>query len=133
MITVLLVSSILNLINENDYLIIVNNSFKTNSFFIIARKDKISKGLKKEKTSIAFKTKHYPGALVNCLQRLSKNNINMTKLESRHIPENPWEYVFYVDFEGGLDDKNVKLALSEMEASVLFIKVLGSYPAGKKD
>ncbi len=112
---------------------IETNKSNTTKFFVIAKTENIPKDLKKEKTSIAFKTKHYSGALVNCLQRLSKNNINMTKLESKPIPENPWEYVFYVDFEGGIDDKRVKLALSEMEASALFIKVLGSYPAGKKD
>lgn len=112
---------------------IETSKFNTTKFFVIVKTDNIPKGLKKEKTSIAFKTKHYPGALVNCLQRLSKNSINMTKLESRPIPENPWEYIFYVDFEGGTDDKNVKLALSEMEASATFIKVLGSYPMGKKD
>ena len=100
-------------------------------FFVISTSDKIHENIKREKTSIAFKTKHYPGALINCLQRLSKNNINLTKLESRPVPEHNWEYVFYADFEGGIDDENVKLALSEMEASSLFLKVLGSYPKGK--
>lgn len=104
----------------------------TTKFFALVKKEDVPINLKKEKTSIAFKTKHYPGALVNCLQRLSKNNINMTKLESRPIPENPWEYVFYLDFYGGIEDENVKLALSEMEATAVFIKVLGSYPKGEK-
>jgi prephenate dehydratase len=107
-----------------------SNKNNTTKFFVIVKKENIPKDLKKEKTSIAFKTKHYPGALVNCLQRLSKNGINLTKLESRPIPENPWEYVFYADFEGGIEDDNVKLALGEMEASSTFIKVLGSYPKG---
>ena len=119
----------LNLLKKS----IETNKSNTTKFFVISKNENIPKDIKKEKTSIAFKTKHYPGALVNCLQRLSKNNINMTKLESKPIPENPWEYIFYVDFEGGIDDKNVNLALSEMEASTTFIKVLGSYPAGKKD
>jgi|TARA_B100001964_G_scaffold244798_1_gene327981 prephenate dehydratase len=108
------------------------NKHNTTKFFAIVKKSNIPKDLKKEKTSIVFKSKHYPGALVNCLQRLAKNNINLTKLESRHIPENPWEYVFYVDFDGSIEDKNVKLALSEMEASSIFIKILGSYPKGSK-
>lgn len=112
---------------------IETNKYNTTKFFVFAKKSRTPKDLKKEKTSIAFKTKHYPGALVNCLQRLSKNNINMTKLESRPIPENPWEYVFYVDFEGGLDDENVKLALNEMETTSTFIKILGNYPKGRKE
>ena len=101
-------------------------------FLVFVRNDKIPDEIKKEKTSVVFKTKHYPGALINCLQRLAKHNVNLTKLESRPIPENPWEYVFYADFEGGVDDENVKLALSEMEASSLFLKVLGSYTKGKE-
>ncbi len=112
---------------------IETSKYNTTKFFVLVKKRNIPKNLKKEKTSIVFKAKHYPGALVNCLQRLAKNGINMTKLESRPIPENPWEYVFYADFEGGIDDKNVKLALSEMEASSIFVKVLGSYPKGKED
>lgn len=112
---------------------IETNKNNATKFFVFVKKGKVPKDIKKEKTSIAFKTKHYPGALINCLQRLSKNNINLTKLESRPLPENPWEYVFYVDFEGSIDDENVKLALSEMEASSTFVKVLGSYPKGSKD
>ena len=112
---------------------IETNKYNTTKFFVIAKKNKVPKDIKKEKTSIAFKTKHYPGALVNCLQRLSKNSINMTKLESRPVPENPWEYVFYVDFVGGIDDENVKLALNEMETAATFIKVLGSYPKGRRE
>jgi prephenate dehydratase len=100
-------------------------------FFVVARPSDVPKNIKMEKTSIALKTKHYPGALVNCLQRLAKNNINLTKLESRPVPENPWEYVFFIDFEGGVNQDNVKLSLVEMEAAALFIKVLGSYPKGK--
>jgi len=107
---------------------IQSNMFNSTRFLVIAIG--ISQNLKKEKTSIAFKTKHYAGALVNCLQRLAKNNVNLTKLESRPIPDNPWEYVFYADFEGSIDADNVKLALSEMEATSLFIKILGSYPKG---
>lgn len=112
---------------------IATNKNTTTKFFVFVKKENVPKELKKEKTSIVFKTKHYPGALVNCLQRLSKNNVNLTKLESRPIPENPWEYVFYADFEGGIDNENVKLALSEMEAASIFVKVLGSYPKGSKD
>ena len=112
---------------------IETNKYNTTKFFVFAKKSNVPKNLKKEKTSIAFKAKHYAGSLVNCLQRLSKNGINMTKLESRPVPENPWEYVFYVDFIGGVDDENVKLALNEMETTATFIKILGSYPKGRKE
>jgi prephenate dehydratase len=107
-----------------------NNSTR---FLCIVKQDTQTAPFIKEKTSIVFKTKHYPGALINCLQRLSKHNINLTKLESRPCPENPWEYVFFADFEGGTDDEHIKKALNEMEASSLFLKVLGSYPKGKQE
>ena len=77
---------------------IQSNLSNTTRFLVFVKKENIPENLKKEKTSIAFRTKHYPGALVGCLQRLAKHNINLTKLESRPIPENPWEYVFYSDF-----------------------------------
>lgn len=114
---------------------ILEKSIETNKnnftkFFVFVKKENIPKDLKQEKTSIVFKTKHYPGALVDALQRLAKNDINLTKLESRPVPENPWEYRFFADFEGGLEDKNVKTAISEMEA-ISELKVLGSYPKGK--
>ena len=101
-------------------------------FFVLSREKNVPRDIRKEKTFIVFKTKHYPGALVSCLQRLAKNDVNLTKLESRPVPKKPWEYRFYVEFMGGADDENVKLSLSEMEASAEFLKVLGSYPAAKK-
>ena len=110
---------------------ISTNENNFTKFFVIVKEENISESIKKEKTSIAFKTKHTPGALINCLQIFSKNDVNLTKLESRPIPENPWEYVFYTDFEGGLEDKNVKTALEEMKSVSQFIKIFGSYPKGK--
>ena len=117
----------LNIIEKD----IATNKNNITKFFVFVNKENVPSGLKKEKISIVFKTKHYSGALISCLQRLAKHDINLTKLESRPIPENPWEYVFYADFEGGIEDENVKLALSEMEAASVFLKILGSYPKGK--
>lgn len=111
---------------------IAANKNNITKFFVFVKTENSPKNIVGEKTSIAFKTKHSPGALMNCLQALSKHGINLTKLESRPIPENPWEFVFYTDFEGSINDSNVKLGLKKMEASSMFLKVLGSYPRGKK-
>jgi len=97
-------------------------------FLVIVRED--PGGYHREKTSIAFKTKHAPGALENALHTLSANQVNLTRIQSRPIPENPWEYVFYADFEGGIDDTNVNIALRELEQEAAYVKVLGSYPKG---
>ncbi len=118
----------LEIITQN----IARNKFNVTKFLGFVQKEKTPHDLKMEKTSIAFKTKHRPGALISCLQRFSKNNVNLTKLESRPIPENPWEYVFFADLEGAYNDEKVKLSISEIEASSVFVKVLGSYPMGNK-
>lgn len=87
-------------------------------------------GLKREKTSLAFAVNHKPGALLRCLKRFADHGINLTRLESRPIAEDPFQYVFFVDFLGGADAPEVDRALDELRADARSIKVLGSYPAG---
>src|SRR5918992_905977 len=81
------------------------------------------------KTSLIFTTKHKQGALVASLNVLAAHGLNLTKLESRPRPGSPWEYVFYVDFEGNRADPRVQEALRELAARSFFLKVFGSYPA----
>jgi chorismate mutase/prephenate dehydratase len=81
------------------------------------------------KTSIILATGHHEGALVRCLNVLAVNGLNMLKLESRPRPNVPWEYLFYIDFEGNQADEAVKKALAGLTTEAVFIKVLGSYPA----
>lgn len=81
------------------------------------------------KTSLIFATKHKQGALVASLNVLAAHGLNLTKLESRPRPGSPWEYIFYVDFEGNLQDAATEGALRELTSHVLFLKVLGCYPA----
>ena len=107
-------------------------SFKDNftRFFVVVPKEEAPKDLRREKTSFVFQTYHRPGALVEILQILSKHGINMTKLESRPIPENPWQYRFLTDIDGGLYDPPVLAAIAEIGSSTPWHKVLGSYPKG---
>lgn len=81
------------------------------------------------KTSLIFTTKHKEGALVSCLNVLAAHRLSLNKLESRPRPGSPWEYVFYVDFEGNLQDPATETALRELAGHVLSMKVLGCYPA----
>ncbi len=81
------------------------------------------------KTSLIFATRHEQGALLACLNVLAGHGLNLTKLESRPRPNAPWEYLFYVDFEGNLADPAVEQALRELAGRTSFLKVLGSYPA----
>jgi prephenate dehydratase len=95
-------------------------------FFIISRKK--AEPSSKSKTSLVFGTKNLPGALYNCLGVFATRNLNLTKLESRPSRDKPWEYIFYVDFEGHVDDLVCQEAMAELEKLTNFIKVLGSYP-----
>ena len=111
---------------------IQTNSSNTTRFFVIAKKENVPADHKTGKTTVAFKTRHYPGALVDCLKIFQKYRLNLTKLESRPIPENPWEYVFYAAFEAGIDSDEVKSAIGELTLHALFVKLLGSYPKAEK-
>lgn len=79
------------------------------------------------KTSIVFSTPHKPGALYKALSVFAEKGINLTKIESRPIKERPWEYLFYVDFEGHREDEVCKQALECLKEKTLFVKILGSY------
>ena len=80
------------------------------------------------KTSLIFTTKHERGALVRCLSVLADHDLSLTKLESRPRRNKPWEYTFYVDFEGNVADPKVAEAVEGVRAETLSLKLLGSYP-----
>ncbi len=81
------------------------------------------------KTSLILVTRHEEGALLRCLEVLAGSGHSMTKLESRPRPGQPWEYLFFLDFEGNAADPRTFAALDELRSAALFTKVLGSYPA----
>jgi len=81
----------------------------------------------RDKTSIIFSISHTPGALYRVLKPFSEKRINLTKIESRPMKGTPWEYIFFLDFEGHTTDFHVREALAEMKENVLFFKTLGSY------
>jgi len=96
-------------------------------FLIISTTD-INFGLA-NKTSIVFATRHIPGALFKSLSVFFLRDLNLLKIESRPLRGKPWQYIFYLDFEGSMEQETCKNALRHLEEIVEFIKVLGSYPA----
>lgn len=80
------------------------------------------------RTSLVMSTAHTPGALYKCLGALARRSLNLLKLESRPVRNRPWEYVFYLDFEGHREEVGTAEALAELAAHTSFLKVLGSYP-----
>ncbi len=81
----------------------------------------------KYKTSMIFSVKHVPGALFGIIGEFAIRRINLTKVESRPTKETPWEYNFYVDFEGHAQDKAVQEALRSIKPKTSYVKILGSY------
>ncbi|MGB8221071.1 MAG: prephenate dehydratase [Polyangiales bacterium] len=83
------------------------------------------------KTSLIFSTIHEQGALARCIAIFAERGLNLTKIESRPKPDTPFEYIFYVDFEGNVDRDTTQGALRDLESVTTFLKVLGSYPIGR--
>ncbi len=80
------------------------------------------------KTSLILATAHKPGSLVQALSIFRDFGINMTKLESRPILGNPWEEMFYLDFQGNVQNQKVKDLLDEVGKYTRYLKILGCYP-----
>lgn len=103
----------------------------TTRFFILSKKD--PKPSRQHKTSILMTTKNAPGALVAGLRELAERNINLSKIESRPDRRQPWHYIFYLDFDGHIDDPPVKEAMIQLLKKSEMVKILGSYPSGTLD
>ncbi|MFZ6016007.1 MAG: prephenate dehydratase [Nitrospirota bacterium] len=84
----------------------------------------------RDKTSIMFSIKDRPGALHDILTPFKKAKINLTKIESRPSKRKAWEYIFFLDMEGHIDDRKVRKAIDNIKDSCLYLKILGSYPHG---
>ena len=105
---------------------IADNPNNYTRFFILSKQDASPTG--NDKTSIIFSTKHVPGALYMALGEFAQRGINLTKIESRPTRQKPWEYNFYLDFEGHRLEPRCIEALEGLKKKAIFVKVLGSYP-----
>ncbi len=80
-------------------------------------------------TSLFFSIKRdIVGALYKALEPFAENAVNLTRIESRPTKARAWEYVFFCDFEGHVEDENVARAIDALRPRCDFVKVLGSYP-----
>lgn len=96
-------------------------------FVVVSKQDHEPTG--KDKTSIIFSIyEDRPGGLYNILGIFQKNNINLTKIESRPSKKGLGKYLFFVDFNGHVDEDIIKNILTEIEENTYFLKVLGSFP-----
>ncbi|MBP1622073.1 MAG: phospho-2-dehydro-3-deoxyheptonate aldolase [Acidobacteria bacterium] len=98
-------------------------------FLILARKPSAVDLRIPCKTSLIMATSHEEGSLLRALSLLHEYKINLTKLESRPIPGMPFQYIFYIDFEGNTAEARIGEAIEKLRSATTSLKVLGSYPA----
>ena len=103
------------------------NDEKNNStrFIVVTNQKVFLKGAKK--ISICFEIPHESGSLYHLLSHFIYNDLNMTRIESRPIEGRSWEYRFFIDFEGNLEDAAVKNAIRGLREESRSLKILGNY------
>jgi chorismate mutase/prephenate dehydratase len=105
---------------------IEDNTSNITRFLVIARKSPGKTG--RDKTSIMFSIKDKVGALYTMLAPFAENGINLNRLDARPSGRKVWDYVFFLDMEGHIEDEKVLAAIERLRQDCMFLKVLGSYP-----
>ena len=98
----------------------------TTRFLIIGKQETAPTG--SDKTTLLVSTHNKPGALYSLLQPLAQNNVSMTRIESRPSHCINWDYVFFLDLDGHVENPTVRASIEELRAEAGLLKVLGSYP-----
>ena len=97
-------------------------------FFAIGRQ--LVRPTGNDKTSLLISIRNLPGALHNLLMPLAEVGVDLTKIESRPSRKKAWDYVFFIDLVGHVEDSNIKSALEKIAEHCTELKILGSYPQG---
>ena len=82
---------------------------------------------RRKKISISFEVEHKSGSLYHMLSHFIFNGINMDHIESRPVQGKNWEYRFFIEFDGNLNDAAVLNALCGIREEALSVKILGNY------
>ena len=107
---------------------IEDNPANYTRFFLIRRSSEVQPLPDPDKVSIAFTVENRPGTLVSALQVFADHNTNLCKVESRPVQGQPWQYVFYVDYQAP-DPAATGAALEQLRRQCQWVKELGHYPA----
>jgi prephenate dehydratase len=104
-------------------------------FFVLRRPQDVKIPAKKKrgaqwKTSVVFTTRNVPGALFRSLSAFALRDLNLAKIESRPLRGKPWEYLFYLDFMGQVDEPACRNALGHLRELADLLRILGCYPRG---
>lgn len=100
-------------------------------FFIVGRKAAKRSG--RDKTALMVSIKDEVGALHAMLGAFRGEGVNLTRIQSRPSRRRAWDYVFFLDCEGHVEDEAVKKTLSALETRSRHVQVLGSYPAAERE
>jgi chorismate mutase/prephenate dehydratase len=114
---------------------IEDNPANTTRFLVIGPKPgKAGGGITgQDKTSILFGTPHVPGALQRALTPFAEAGLNLMRIESFPMRDRMWEYLFFADFAGHIEEEKTRQCLHELEGQTAFLKILGSYPRGVEE
>jgi prephenate dehydratase len=102
-------------------------SYNFTRFFVIGKGE--TEQTQNAKTSLVFATPHNPDGLSTCIGELADRKIKLLRLVSRPRRNYPWQYVFYMDFEGDWREPDCGAAILGLVNRAAFVKMLGSYPA----
>jgi chorismate mutase/prephenate dehydratase len=105
---------------------IQDNAANATRFLVLGRQ--CSPPTRNDRTSLMFSIVDRVGALYRALAPFRRYRLNMTKIESRPSKRKAWEYFFFVDCDGHMDDRKVANAISLLGEHCSYVKVLGSYP-----
>lgn len=114
----------LEIIKEN----INNNDTNYTRFIIISRE--MASHEENDVISIVFSNPDKVGTLYESLKIFKEYNLNMIRIESRPVIGMPWEYFFYIDFEGHIHNEEVRNAIDYMNSNCSYFKILGTYKKG---
>jgi chorismate mutase/prephenate dehydratase len=98
----------------------------TTRFLIIGREEVLPSG--RDKTSIIVSSRNKPGALFTLLEPFRRGNVSLTRIDTRPSRTEKWAYVFFIEFEGHLQDEKIAAIMAELEEQSIMLKPLGSYP-----
>jgi chorismate mutase/prephenate dehydratase len=98
----------------------------TTRFLIIGREEVPPSG--QDKTSIIVSSRNKPGALFTLLEPFRRGNVSLTRIDTRPSRTEKWAYVFFIEFEGHLQDEKIATIVAELEEQSIMLKPLGSYP-----